>query len=109
MSRWYRKIAVPAGLNSALDLSGSHRCQTWSWVSRIGGELRRSPRPLKEVGCGLIGNVDVAVTVAWELRFQPSAAPQRARLVAEKLAAHVIVDADDVQALGGKTASSRHR
>jgi hypothetical protein len=52
--------------------------------------------------CGLIADVNVAVTVARKFCLQPSATPQRACLVAKKLAAHVIVDADDVQSLGSK-------
>jgi len=53
----------------------------------------------------LIANVDVAVAITHELDLRPLSTPNRAGLLAEKLAAHVIVDADDVQPPGGKKPS----
>jgi hypothetical protein len=50
----------------------------------------------------LIANIDIAVSVAHKLGLESLPAPNRAGVLAEKLAAHVIVDSDDVQSLAGK-------
>src|SRR5215831_17597933 len=50
----------------------------------------------------LIADVDVAVPVARERRFEALSAPDRARFLAKELAAHVIVDPDDLDSLFGE-------
>src|SRR5215469_5773275 len=58
---------------------------------------------LEEIyNCGLIADIDLAVTVTREFCLQSSATPERACLIAKKFAAHIIIDTGDVQALGGK-------
>ena len=46
-----------------------------------------------------IPDVDLAMRVVRDLRFQVAAAPLRRRVVAEELLPHVVVDADDLETL----------
>ena len=51
-----------------------------------------------------IANVAVDVPIVLDLDFEALPAPRGARLVAEKDAPHVVVDADDVEPLGREKA-----
>ena len=52
-----------------------------------------------------VANVGVDVPVAGQGRFERVARPARAGVVAEEALAHVVVDADDRQALAGEKAA----
>src|SRR5438874_414067 len=50
----------------------------------------------------LVADIYIVVPVGLELRLEVLPAPGRAGLLAEELAAHVVVNTDDVQSLPGK-------
>ena len=53
-----------------------------------------------------IADVDLAMRVIRDLRFQVAAAPFSRRIVAEELLSHVVVDADNLEALRAEEANS---